>query len=441
MEQATRTKYLLLAVLTIGYLGSGWQIVSTAGQNIYAKDFLQDYLLTVAWASGVDPYQSLETLSKLFLPEAASLTGAYFPHPTPHPPLLAVAFLPFLLFSFTTAAKLYFALQCACLVLALWSLNRQLGSVVPREVRLLLSLLFISSFPLRTEFHYANLNLLQLAFTCLFLEFYDRKAALSGSCLAITIALKFGGILFLPYLALKRRWDILLPCAAVLAGMLGVLALKSDLRIVVDYFTIHAPAVTKLYGGVATNFSLWTIPRKVFEGVTPVPFFPNGVVAPALLDRPEYTIAGKILILLPAFLLTYLLAFRSKLQPNAMAILIAASTILTPSAWHHSLLILALPVALIFNRRCTQSLEPKALLLPTIVAFAASFGSALCWFILDLPEEGSSAGAAQTVVTEVAPLPLLFVSLAPTAIVAAIIWLLFSEDRHSAVPDSPTLAR
>ncbi len=252
--------------------------------------------------------------------------------------------------------------------------------------------------------------------------------ASAGVSLALTLALKFGGILFLPYLVVKRRWDILVPCTLVLACMVAVLITRIAPQILLDYFTIHAPAVTKVYRGVSTNFSLWTIPYKVFEGATPVPFFANGVVSPPLFDRKDLTGIGTLFVVGPALASCYFFALRSRCSAAAIMMLIAGSTVLTPSTWHHSLLLLALPVAFLIKRRCAQLDDLRSLLGPTFLAIAASFGSALCWFILDLPADGAPSGVGQEAVVVVPSLPMLMVSLTPTVIVASIIWMLYREN-------------
>ena len=115
-------KYLLLLVLVVLSLFNvfiGAQAL--APPNVYRKDFVQEYVLARAIRAGVNPYLPVDELAEIFVAPASGLVPTY---PTPHPPPVAVFSLPLSLLAYEQAAVLWFVLEIACLLLAVYLLLR-----------------------------------------------------------------------------------------------------------------------------------------------------------------------------------------------------------------------------------------------------------------------------------------------------------------------------
>lgn len=420
----SRKVFLFRFVLTIGYLQAFYKIFTVALDKRYAKDFLQDYLLAAAWRTGINPYQNIDTLTDLILPGARDHYGYFFPHPTPHPPTMAVLFYPLSLLSYETASLVFLGMEIASVALSFALLSKVIGDRVPAEMKQLLGLLFLSSYPVGQEFLQGNINLLQLCMFCVLITSYERYPLIAGSCLGYTIALKLGGVLLLPYLLVKRQWSVLLACGLFCATALLLFLSRSGWDVIEHYLLVALPEVTKLYSGFYANLSLWTLPGKLVFGVLPIPFF-SSIVAPALLPYPALLPVLKLLLIGGAFIGAYAAALRSKDTSIGIAILLAASVVLTPSSWHHVPILLAIPLAILLRETARGSVAPRSFILPGLLAFGAAYGIALSWFVLILPDSLFLGRAQLAVITQVDAFRLFLVSLFPTLLVAGLIAALY----------------
>lgn len=83
---------------------------------VYQKDFIQEYLIAKATLAGISPYHPLPYLAQYFL---GPLPKPIFPHPTPHPPPVAIIAWPLGLMTYPKAAIAWFLFELTCI---LWSL-------------------------------------------------------------------------------------------------------------------------------------------------------------------------------------------------------------------------------------------------------------------------------------------------------------------------------
>ena len=94
----------------------------------YPKDFIQEYVMAGAAAHGLNPYLPPNELAQRF---AVHLAGATFPHPSPHPPPVAVLFLPLSVLDYSTAAYVWLAIGLASVVVSVYILMTESGARFP----------------------------------------------------------------------------------------------------------------------------------------------------------------------------------------------------------------------------------------------------------------------------------------------------------------------
>lgn len=152
-------RWLLVALgLTIGLKNLSEFLAPPAS---YPKDFIQEYVMARAAAHGVDPYLPPNELARRY---AVHLAGMMFPHPSPHPPPVAVLFLPISALSYSTAAYLWLALGVASVTGASYLFLRGGGRRSPPWETLLVAVALLSWAPVREDLFLGNVNC-QLLFT------------------------------------------------------------------------------------------------------------------------------------------------------------------------------------------------------------------------------------------------------------------------------------
>lgn len=434
MNPTAKKLFLLRLTLAIGYLHAHYKIFLSALDKPYAKDFLQDYLLASAWRAGVDPYQTIDLLTSQLIPGAKGNYGYYFPHPTPHPPTMAVLFFPFTFFSYEVASRIFFGLELVSMYLSFYLLAQLMGEKVPAEIKYTLGLVFMSSYAVGQEFQQGNINLLQLLVLLVFVHTFQRYPLIAGSCLGYTLALKVGGVLLVPYLIIRRKWRVLIAAAGFCAASLLIFLAKSDFNTVLNYVFVHLPEVTRLYAKFYVNLSLWSIPEKMVHGVLPLPFFVS-MVAPPLLPDPTLLPWLKLLLVGGGFLLMYSTAVLVRDDRLGIGIILAGTVVLTPSAWPHLLIIFAIPSAILIAARVERLNSHASFILPGLLCFGAAYGVTLAWvistpkvwFVLPVVDSFIYGRLDFSVLAPMDPINLLIVSLLPTVLVFAYILALYRE--------------
>ena len=82
--------------------------LSLLPKNFYQRDLIQEYLLVKSFSYRQELYLPLADLASRLTPD---LPVVVFAHPTPHPPPVALFFLPLSLFSFEQAVLIWFFLR------------------------------------------------------------------------------------------------------------------------------------------------------------------------------------------------------------------------------------------------------------------------------------------------------------------------------------------
>lgn len=409
-------RFLLALICVAGLLSLAFSAQSLVPPYVYMKDFIQEYLLARAVLTGENPYLPLPVLAAEHL---GALPTPVFPHPTPHPPPVALLALPLGWLDYELAARVWFVLELLFLAAVCGLLLRTVGAPVRLWLAgaLLLTLLMWS--PVSEELAIGQLMLLLLL--CLTLLWRAVRAGddlQAGIFLGAMLSLKLMGWPLAMWLALQRKWRALAATAVTVIVAHIAAALLMGWQPVVDYYLRVGGEVAPLYQAHAGNFSLWTVGWRLLDGTgSPVLV---GITAPPLIAAPSW--APYLSLALPVAVTGIgLLAARGRDIEGGFGVLLCLSLLVNPVAWSHYLTLTLVPLT-IAGRRLLRLNFPASLTVHFVLI------SLLLW----LPRGTLNAliatlGAAPGSVAPQVPFVVSLLSLLPAVAVlglAALLWRL-----------------
>jgi len=267
---AGRARFIirLLQALLIG-ISLGVLVRASLPPDCYRKDLQEEYLSARALRDGLDVFTPVTELAARYFP----VTTTNFPHPNPHPPVLALLGIPLTLLPFPGIVLLWLTASIVLLiVVGRWMGLSLLGSLALSAWPPMWFLLLIGQY-----------ELLVLALAML----GWRAAAAgrdwrAGGYLGAAAALKLYPVLFVvPFLA-RRRWGVVVAAAAVIvASQFGNL-LAVGVQGTIKYYTVVLPQVSEFYANAGLNSAPYGGLLRIFGGakdVAPLVHAP-GVVLP-----------------------------------------------------------------------------------------------------------------------------------------------------------------
>ena len=266
------TRWVRITQASLAGIALGSLIAGVLPPRSYAKDLQEPYLAARALRDGIDIYTPVNELAARYFPIAADT----FPHPDPHPPVLALLSLPLTLLPFPVIVPLWLGLSLVLLV----TVGRWLGLSSRASLALaawppLWCLLYIGQLELLI------LTLALLGWRCA----AAGRDARAGLWLGLAAVLKLYPVVLLVPFAARRRTRLLLAAGAVIAvGQLANLATVGRAGLV-RYYVEVLPSVAALYDHLGLNSSPHGALLRVFGGasdVSPLIHAPN-VVLPATI--------------------------------------------------------------------------------------------------------------------------------------------------------------
>lgn len=375
---------LLLPLVVYSYIGI---FDSFDSNTILKKDLVQDFLAAKAILNSIHPYDSTHLLAEKFLPGDGYIT---FAHPTPHPP--SVLFLTFWLgfFTYKQAGIIWTALQ----VFALFASFRILFSLFNLKFRyqsfaVLFAVFFsLSARPVNLDLILGQFAIFLLLSISLFFYFLNSgRMVAAGVALGFSLSLKFFGVIILPYLILKHRYKAFLAAVITFAALNGASLILIGKGAWLKYFTIIAPSVSAKYQFTELNISLWTLGNRLFSGMH------AGVLETADVEPLFYfqELAYPFSFLMIFLFLGLLFSRFLKSNENAIDItmielaqLVAISTVITPVAWVHYLVLLLVPMFVL-----AESEGEKLINLRSITFWSTTFWYFSGTFRLLAPPDGN----------------------------------------------------
>ena len=339
---ALRYSLVLTAVL-MGIRNIRVWMLSLSFPYIFGKDFIQDFLISKAVWSGVNPYLPTKILADLFMGPLPVRWN--FLHPSPHPPPLALFFLPLGLLSYQHAAILWLLFELVCLSISLVLLLRSL--VVEKKVILASTsgLLILLWLPINAELVNGQWTaLLLLLLVRAWQALRSRKDIQGGILLGGAIAVKLVPWPIVLFLMLRRNWQA--ACAAVMTIIVANVAASILIGFdrITQYYLKVGKSVLQTYHASIGNFSLWTIGWRMFNGTSLQDW--GGANVPPLFAEPALAPFFSIAIPLTLLIFGFIFAFRARNIDTSFGILICVMILVSPIAWSYYLILALFPIAI-----------------------------------------------------------------------------------------------
>lgn len=309
-DPAARQRLLVLFLAGVAVaVQLGW--LARTDYSSYPRDPFPWWLQAWALRDGADLYTPLPELAARYAGDAID----HFPHPSPYPPVFAVAALPLSLLPYWLVPPLWLAASYALLL----PIGRRLG--LSRGWSLALA----AWPPVMTVLSIGQVEVALLA-VCLLGWQAGRRGqdGRAGLWLGLAAALKLYPALFLLPFVARRRWRLVGAAAAVgLAAQAVNLALVGPAALW-RYYTAVLPSVGAHWARLELNASAYSAIQRLFEGTE--------LAAPPV-DAPALVVPLAVVCALVG--LVPLL----RLEPEAAP---AALPLLLPTAWVYHVA-LALP--------------------------------------------------------------------------------------------------
>jgi hypothetical protein len=344
-------RIVIMALLT--FVSFFWMLLSTlslTGDSIYKKDFLQVYVLSRAIAEGTNPYLDMPILVSRYV----GIISTIFPHPTPYPPSVGIIFLPLSLFSYETAAVIWFIFELVCLLGSLILLFLPVVCHHPFSRIAVLVILALLYWPIHDELQLANINLvLLLILSGMWFSFFKKRQVVTGFLFGISLLIKqiFWPITLI--FILGKQWRILI--IALITSITGYIV--SGLVVGFDKLSMNIfnviPEITLYYSITPWNISLLSLSTRIFHGLgasADKPVQMSFLSAPPLINNPAVILPFWFALVLLIFVTAYFVLRKIKDMDVLLGIAICISIIVSPMSWGYYLVYLLIPAACIITR-------------------------------------------------------------------------------------------
>jgi hypothetical protein len=311
--------------------------------EVYAKDFIQEYLLIKAIIHGHNPYLPINQLSQAYLGDLPP-TAFPFDHPTPHPASIGIVLLPLGGLDYASAAAVWFGVEVAALAGTVLLLTRTDGVGLSWWKWLLIVIGLIGWPPVRRELLLGQpMPLIAFLIAAARAALFSSRPALAGASIGVALLLKPITWLMLLALLLRRRFDVLGGAAiALLTGALVSMAAVGSTTIFV-YATEVLPSVSAQYLPTGVNISIPALVWRVFRGTDSYArgefFTPASITAPASLAM----IVSVLLQLAIVLVLVYMVRVASSTD-QALSIAVCLSIMINPIAWGTYIVLAIIPL-------------------------------------------------------------------------------------------------
>lgn len=348
-------KICLLGLFVISVAMSLRRVVTSVfAENFFQRDLIQEYVMAKAIVVGGDPYLPTIELVRRFVP---SLPVEVFAHPSPHPPPLALLSLPLTLLSYEHAIVFWFVIQITGAIVLVLLLRPTAHSHNWWET-LLLILLFIAWEPVVWDLALGQLSLILLVLLVVSWRFLRTgRGYLGGFFLGTVVALKLMAWPIVIYLALRRKWRVVISVGLVvfLANLVGILIIGLDR--VLAYYTVVAPSVSQIYRATSMNTSVYSLVWSLFVGTKDLIW--SSVETTSMFSMSTFAPLVAILVSLLFAGIGIWKAFQMQTFDGAFALLICVSVLVGPITWRHYFTWLVIPLTVVVCYLSTLNFPSK----------------------------------------------------------------------------------
>jgi len=391
--------------------------------EIYRKDFIQEYLMAKAILSGVNPYLRLPDLAAIWVSYANNYNA--LKHPTPHPPVVGLLSLPFGFLSYKAAAVIWLIFELACLSASVLLLLRWWGKPIKAGTAAALFGVALGWAPVVEELWLGQLSsCLLLLLLGAWFALRAEKNLVAGAMLGGLIALKMTAWPIVIFLALRRKWNGVIAAASVViaANLLAMVVLGIDC--VKNYYLEVGPQVASIYLSHDTNFSTWTLGRRLFAG------FGYNFWAPPLWSSTSLTLLFTYLTPAIVFLLGLRIALKARNFDTSFGLLVGVGILVGPIAWSHYLMLASIPIAIIARRLWEMGYPRKLSYAAFGLWLPVSFVGASYSFITTL-----FAGHSTREGIPIVPFAVAMMTLIPAVALLGLLWIVWRSDEIKLTQD------
>jgi hypothetical protein len=332
---------LVLSIIMMGVVRLRVVVRNMMNTEPYSKDIFVEYLMAEAVLQGDNPYLPLDELVRMYVGELA-----YYPHPSPHPPFVAILSIPLAFFpqQFDLIWLLFELLFIVLIAIVFTRWGRRKYDLL---LVIFLSFLLLAWLPVQFDLEYGQLSILLLLLLAGSWNSIQRgNNFLGGILLGLSIAIKLITIPIMLYFFLKRDWRTVMSTTVSFVGFNLISAVIIGFGPVVQFYTKVTSDTFSYYRGYAFNYSSWSIGWRLFHG-TGSPLS-EAFSSPPLIYSPD--LAAVISFLVPLIILIAGLIWACKVkEPDiAFSVMICVSVVVSPISWldYHTMLAIPISVAI-----------------------------------------------------------------------------------------------
>ncbi len=416
--------FLALVLLpTTSFIELDYIISSFKGDNIFYKDFIQDWLLGKAIVVGIDPYLSIHDLAVRLIGNVHQIQGGI--HPTPHPPTAGLFLTPLSCLAYRHAAYAWFFLELLFVTSSIYLVCRTLGFNRPRMVAVAAVPFALIWGASGEEIALGQLVILQLLFLsaawfCISRKLEIRTGMLTG--LAIILKPMLWPLIF--FFALKKQFKALLSCVALLISAGSICSFILGVRAVYNYVVHILPTVDKNYACSIFNISLRSAGLKLFKGTYST--VNNAVSAPPVINIPMFAEPAGLILPLVCLIVTFYLIYRME-AVSGFSLMIISCILASPVAWGHYFALLAIPVGWVVKALMTEHSSAGKLSSYALWGVALFPGS-MFWYRCVVVFSGDIPTGTHAVTVPGGLVYLMFIPTAASILLFPILWRLQGQN-------------
>ncbi len=319
------------------------------GHWLFVPDFYQEWASARNFFERLPVYASHEVTLPRYLGLRRDTADPYFIERNAHPPPAVLLALPFARLSFADAFVVWNLISLTALAASAGLVVRHLGLAVPAWAWAPAAGFILFCHPFWHHMVHGQLNLLLLLLlTAAWAADRARNPLTAGALVGAAAAIKLFPAFMILYFLMGHRWRAAAASFCVLALISGLTILVLGTETYRD-FALDVLPQTSRWRSDWHNLSLAGLWCKLFE---PWRALPPVTVLP-LAERPNLALAGVVLTGLSLTAVLSLMLPRLFARGDAdlaYALTMLAMLLAGPITWDHTLLLLALPLALLWRR-------------------------------------------------------------------------------------------
>jgi hypothetical protein len=343
---------LFVSIAIMGFVRLRWLLILLGFPETYTnRDIVQEYLMAKAILSGINPYQPLNELIRLFVGNFP-----YFPHQAPYPPFVAILSIPLSWFSLKGAIITWFIFEIICVAAIAFMLTILWKGQPDWKWSIILFFILLAWYPVMNDLYYGQLSiLLTVLLLAALLTYVKGHKVQAGVLIGISISIKLITWPLIIYFILKKDWRTVIATCLTTLGLNLVTLFVVGINPFLDYLKVTTQ-VTSFWRLFWSNTSLLSFGYRLFEGTKKTVVY-DTFEAPPLINLPGIAPFVSISLVVGFLLLGLILALRTKEIETSFAILLFVIVLISPVSWDHYFVMITISLFILW-RNLTRSSFP-----------------------------------------------------------------------------------